>query len=341
MSYSVKVEPSNHSFEVEGDETVLEAALRNGLSFPYGCRNGVCGNCKGRLISGEVEYDPEKMGALSDEDKENNIALFCQGRPKTDLTVEVQLVSSGDEIEVKKMPCRVVQKEFLAHDVVALWLKLPANERLQFLAGQYIDILLKDGRRRSFSIANAPHDDEFIELHIRHIDGGDFTGHVFDSMKTKAILRIEGPHGSFYLREDSNRPMIFMAGGTGFAPTKGIIEHAIAEKLSNPMYLYWGARANRDLYMKDLAESWAAKHDNLTFIPVLSDPMPEDNWQGRTGYVHEAIAADFDDLSGMDIYACGPPAMVHAGKDVFEKLGLELEHYYSDAFEFQDPKKED
>ena len=255
MSYSVKVEPSKHSFEVEGDETVLEAALRNGLSFPYGCRNGVCGNCKGRLISGEVEYDPEKMGALSEDDKENNIALFCQARPKTDLTVEVQLVSSGDEIEIKKMPCRVVQKEFLAHDVVALWLKLPANERLQFLAGQYIDILLKDGRRRSFSIANAPHDDEFIELHIRHIDGGDFTGHVFDSMKTKAILRIEGPHGSFYLREDSDRPMIFMAGGTGFAPTKGIIEHVLAEKITNPMYLYWGARANRDLYMKDLAES--------------------------------------------------------------------------------------
>jgi len=256
------------------------------------------------------------------------------------MTIKVHLVTSGDEIEIKKMPCRVVQKEFLAHDVVALWLKLPTNERLQFLAGQYIDILLKDGRRRSFSIANAPHDDEFIELHIRHIDGGDFTGHVFDSMKTKAILRIEGPHGSFYLREDSDRPMIFMAGGTGFAPTKGIMEHAFAEKVANPMYLYWGARAKRDLYMNDLAASWAAKHDNLTFVPVLSEPTADDNWQGRTGFVHEAIVADFDDLSGVDIYACGPPAMVHAGKDAFAELGFDLEHYYSDAFEFQEPKQE-
>ena len=339
MSITVKVEPSGRSFEVDGDETVLEAALRQGLSFPYGCRNGICGNCKGRIISGEVEYAPNKTTALSAEERANNISLFCQARPTTDLHVEAHLVGSGAELQIKKLPCRVAKKSFLAHDVVALWLKLPATERLQFFAGQYVDILLKDGRRRSFSIANAPHDDEFIELHIRHIEGGDFTGYVFDELKEKAILRIEGPHGSFYLREDSTRTMLFMAGGTGFAPIKGVMEHAFAEKIDRPMYLYWGARAKRDLYMLELAQSWANQHPNVKFIPVLSDPMPQDQWQGRTGYVHEAVAADFNDLSTLDIYACGPPAMVQAGKEAFEKIGLQLDHYYSDAFEFQDPKK--
>lgn len=339
MSYSVKVEPGGHVFEVEEGETVLTAALRHKHAFPYGCRSGYCGACKGRLISGNIEYDADTPG-LSEEDKAHNLALLCQAIPKSNLLIEVQLLSSSAEIQVRKFPCRVVHKELLNHDVALLQLKLPSTERMQFFAGQYLDILLPDGRRRSFSIANAPHDDELIDLHIRHIDGGDFTSFVFDSLEEKTVLRIEGPMGQFYLREDSDRPMIFMAGGTGFAPVKGIIEHALAEKTTRPIHFYWGARAKRDLYSYEMAEQWAEQHANVTYVPVLSEAMPEDNWTGRTGYVHNAVAEDFADLSNYEIYACGPPAMVYAGKDVFLKQGLSEANYFSDAFEFQDPKQQ-
>ena len=232
------------------------------------------------------------------------------------------------------LPCRVAIKKQLNHDVVLLELKFPATERLQFLAGQYLDFLLKGGKRRSFSIANAPHDDKFIELHIRHIDGGKFTSDVFDSMKEKDIMRVEGPLGSFFLREESQRPIIFMAGGTGFAPIKGMIEHAIAIGMERPMHLFWGVRALEDLYMDELARGWAEKYGHISYTPVLSDAAESDNWQGETGYVHEAIVRSYPDLSAYEIYASGPPAMVYAGRDVFTERGLPSERYFSDAFEF-------
>lgn len=338
MSYTVTIQPSGRRFEVLGNESVLDAALRLGIGLPYGCRNAVCGSCKGLIVSGQVNYEPSSISGLSDEELQNNLALLCKARPQSDLTIKVELVSVGNEISVKKLPCRVQRKQQLSHDVMALWLKLPASERLQFFAGQYIDILMSDGRHRSFSIANAPHDDQFIELHIRHIEGGDFTGYVFNELKEKAILRIEGPHGHFYLREDSDKDMILIAGGTGFAPIKGIIEHALSENIPRQMYLYWGGGAKCDLYMADLAQGWADEYNNIHFIPVLSEPHPTDQWQGRTGYVHEAVEADFSDLSGFDVYAGGPPAMVDAGKTAFAAAGLDMTCYYSDAFELQAPK---
>jgi len=219
--------------------------------------------------------------------------------------------------------------------VMVLYLKLPAAERLQFLAGQYIDILMKDGKRRSFSIANAPHNDEFIELHVRNIPGGAFTEHVFGQMKEKDMLRFEGPLGTFYLREDSDKPIVFVAGGTGFAPLKGILEHAFASGTLRQMVLYWGARSLQDLYMAELPGKWQQEHDNFTFIPVLSDPHPSDNWQGRTGLVHEAVLADFKDLSGYQVYACGAPAMVEAAHQAFTTTrGLPESEFFSDAFSF-------
>lgn len=226
----------------------------------------------------------------------------------------------------------------LAHDVMRLDLKLPEGTGFNFLAGQYIDILLKTGHRRSYSIANAPHEGDHIELHVRHAKGGEFSEFVFEHLETKALLRMEGPLGSFYLREDSDRPIIFMAGGTGFAPIKGIIEHALHMDISRPMHLYWGVCSKQDLYMDELPAKWAAEHAHITYVPVLSDPLNEDNWQGRTGFVHEAIMADFDDLSGFDIYAGGPPQMVHAGFDAFAKKGLTEEHYFSDSFEYAKDK---
>ena len=337
MSYNIIVQPSGVTFEVEPEESILAAALRQGVDLPYGCRAGSCGSCKGQVVEGRIRYHPDVELGLSEEERLNGIALFCHAHAESDLRIEIHLVPGDNRQAIKKLPCRVVGKEFLSHDVVRLSLKTPPTESLTFRAGQYIDILLPDGERRSFSVANAPEDSTLIELHIRHVEGGGFTGYVFDELQEKAILRIEGLHGSFYLREDSARPVIFMAGGTGFAPVKGIIEHAIAQNITRPMHLYWGARAKRDLYMHTLAERWADELPHFSYIPVLSEPRAEDAWQGRTGYVHEAIMADFSDLSQYEIYAGGSPAMVNAGKVSFPKNGLSLAHYFSDAFEFQHP----
>lgn len=336
MSYCVHVEPSGHRFSVEQDETVLDAALRQGFSLPHGCRNGACGACKGRLLSGEVHYAEGKLKVLEKDDDIEGQAFFCKALPSSDLTIEVHEADASKDIPVKAFPCRVVKLERLNHDVMYILLKPPATQRMQFLAGQYIDFLLKDGKRRSFSIANAPHEDKFIELHVRHVEDGRFTGEVFENMHAKDIVRIEGPLGGFYLREDSNRPMIFMAGGTGFAPVKGIIEHAIALGVTRPMHLYWGVRAREDIYQHTLAQGWADKYEHISYTPVLSAPKPGDQWQGKTGWVHEAVVADHADLSGYDVYASGPPVMVCTGRDAFAEQGLKLENYYSDAFEFND-----
>ena len=339
MSFTVLIQPSGHRFTVDADESILDAALRQGYAFPYGCRNGGCGACKGKLLEGEVDYGTNRTPALSEDDNNNGLALFCQARAKTNLTVEVKEIGESEELQVKTLPTKVMKKEMLSHDVVRLFLKLPETERLQFRAGQYIDILLPDGRKRSFSLANAPHDDALIELHVRHVEGGDFTGYVVDKLHEKDLLRIEGPHGNFFLREEAGRPIIFMAGGTGFAPVKGIVEHALAEGLTQPMYLYWGVRAQKDLYLDELPLKWAKHIPNFHFVPVFSEPDDTQTGDFRSGYVHEAVIADFPDgLGDYDIYACGPPVMVQAGFDAFKKCGLTEDRYFSDAFEFQTPK---
>lgn len=334
MSFQVTIKPSGHQYRAEANETLLESGLREGFSLPYGCRNGACGSCKGRILAGSVDYGNYQGNALSENEKHAGMALFCTARPLTDVVIECREVGASRDIPVKTMPCRVQKMEKLASDVMVLHLKLPANERLQFLAGQYIDILLKDGQRRSFSLANAPHDDEFLQLHIRHIPGGLFTDHVFGAMREKDILRFEGPHGSFFLREDSDKPVILVAGGTGFAPIKGMIEHAFQKHCRREMVLYWGTRALRDLYMAPLAGQWQTAHTNFTFIPVLSAPAATDGWPGRTGLVHQAVLDDFDSLSGYQVYACGAPAMVDAARQSFVARGLPEAEFFADSFTF-------
>ena len=250
-------------------------------------------------------------------------------------------VQGAQDIKARNLPCRVAKLERLSHDVIRLYLKLPETERLQFLAGQYVDILLRGGHRRAFSLANAPHDDRYLELHVRHVQGGSFTDFVFSQMKEKALLRIEGPLGSFFLREDSRRPMIFVAGGTGFAPIKGIIEHALAEGVTRPMHLYWGVRARRDLYLHSLPRSWAEQHPQISYVPVLSEPEAEDQWSGATGLVHEAVLTDFADLSPYEVYTSGPPSMVAAVRQAFPSHGLDPKHLFSDSFEFAHEAKQD
>lgn len=333
MPYQVIIQPSGHRFTVDEDETILEAALREGFALPYGCRNGACGACKGTVLAGQVDYGTYSANALKDDEKTQGRALFCRAKPCSDVIIEVKEIGAARDIVVKTLPCRVEKLDRLADDVMRVKIKLPANERLQFLAGQYIDFQLKNGRVRSYSLANPPHDDALLELHIRHVPGGLFTDQVFSTLKERDILRLKGPLGSFFIREDSDKPMIFLAGGTGFAPIKGMLEHAFAAHMDREMVLYWGVRSLKDLYLAELPQQWQAEHPNFSFVPVLSDPQPEDDWQGRTGFVHAAVLADFADLSGYQVYACGAPAMVDSAREAFTQTrGLPEAEFFADAF---------
>jgi CDP-4-dehydro-6-deoxyglucose reductase len=333
--HSVTIQPSGHQFQVEDGEAVLAAALRQGFVLPYGCKNGACGSCKGKILSGSVDYGVYQHKALTDEEKSQGKALFCQAKPLSDLVIEARTIGAVKDIPVKTLPCRVQKLERVADDVMVLGLKLPANERLQFLPGQNLEFLLKDGSRRCFSMANAPHDDELIQLHVRHVPGGQFTDHVFGKMKERDILRFEGPHGTFFLREDSAKPIVFVASGTGFAPIKSIIEHALNKGIARPMTLYWGGRRPKDLYLHALA-SGLAQQGKLKYVPVISDALPEDAWAGRTGFVHRAVMADFPDLSGHQVYACGVPIMVDsARRDFIAGCKLPEDEFYADSFTTQ------
>lgn len=331
MSNKIEVLPSGHSFNAEEGETLLDAALRQNVNLPYGCRNGACGACKGKVLSGEVSLGDYKPHVLSDEERAQGVALFCCASAKSDLTVEVKEVG-GDSIPAKTLPCRVESIERV-HDVAILKLKLPPAERLQFRAGQYIDILLANDQKRSFSIANAPHDDAYIELHVRNQPGGYFSEHVFSHLQPREMMRFKGPLGSFFMREDSEKPILFLASGTGFAPIKGMVEHMQHNGVFRPMVLYWGARVRADLYMDDLARSWEKTIPGFRYVPVLSEAPVSDMWTGRRGLVHEAVLEDFADLSGYQVYACGVPVMVEAAHRSFiGERGLPEDEFYSDAF---------
>ena len=341
MTLQISIRPSDHTFGCEPGETVLQAAMRADLMIPYGCRNGACGTCKGRILAGDVDFGAHQPSTLTDDEKRKGLALFCVACPRTDIVIEVREVRRAGDIQIKRLPCRIESIDRPAPDVAIVKLKLPVNERLQYLAGQYIDFLLKDGHRRSFSIATPPHADELLELHIRHTPGGFFTDPLFTTYKGREILRFEGPLGTFYLRETSDKPVIFVAGGTGFAPIKAMAEHCFHAGIDRQMVLYWGVRSLADLYMRELPSRWQQEHGNFTFIPVLSDPRPEDRWTGRTGLVHQAVLDDFDDLGGFEVYACGAPGMTDIARKTFvEERGLPEDEFYCDAFTPSvDPRK--
>jgi CDP-4-dehydro-6-deoxyglucose reductase len=333
MTFQVTVEPSGRQFSCDEDETVLAAAIRAGVGLPYGCKNGACGSCRGKLVSGEVSHRAHQERALPVADEARGFALFCCATPHTDLVIEAREVLGIGEFPIKKMPTRVAKIDRVTDDVIVLSLQLPANERLQYRAGQFIEFILKDGRRRSYSMANAPHLDEHLTLHIRHLPGGVFTDHVFNNMKERDILRFEGPLGTFFLREESNKPIVLLASGTGFAPVKALVEHMIHLKSERPVHLYWGGRRPQDLYMHELCEQWARELPHFTYVPVISDALPEDNWTGRSGWVHAAVMQDIPDLSGYQVYACGAPVMVDSARsDYTAQCGLPADEFYADAF---------
>ena len=333
MTHKIQIQSSGHEFTANEKETILAAALRQGVTLAYSCRNGDCGTCKGKIIAGQVDYGKYEAKAMSDEERGAGAALFCQAVPLSDLVIEAREISAAEGIPIRIMPCRVMKLDRLAHDVMQLSFKLAEGQRLQFLAGQYIDILLSGNQRRSFSLATAPHADELLQLHIRHVPGGLFSEQVFTAMKERDLLRFQGPLGTFFLREDSDRPVILVSGGTGFAPIKSILDHAFAQGTTRPLHLYWGVRAQRDLYLHDLPQAWAREHAHFRYTPVLSQPLSEDHWSGRTGWVHEAVIADHPDLSRHEVYASGPPPMIEALKKAVIAHGLPSDRLYYDSFE--------
>ena len=336
MSFTVTVVPANRSFTVERDEPILVAAIRQGVGLPYGCRDGACGSCKSRLLEGRVIHGAHQHKALSIAEEESGLILACCATPQSDCVVEARSVPGAGEHPILKLPSRVISIERVAPDVAVLKLQLPANQNLQYRAGQYVEFILRDGARRSYSMANAPHllgTPPAIELHLRHMPGGKFTDHVFSAMKEKDILRMEGPFGSFFLREDSDKPIVLLASGTGFAPIKAVIEHMRHLGLTRPTTLYWGGRRPQDLYMHRWCETATAEMPHLRYVPVVSDATPEDAWAGRVGFVHRAVMDDFPDLSGHQVYACGAPIVIDsAQRDFVQQCGLPADEFYADSF---------
>lgn len=331
---TVKLLHAGRSFTVQDGETVLAAALRAGIHLPYGCRTGSCGTCRAHVVAGETHYPGGPPLALTALEMKSGEALLCRAVPKSDLTVDAQEITAMAALRVKVMPCRVARMEKLAHDVMALYLRLPAVERMQFLPGQYIDVLLAKNHRRSFSLANPPHDDALLELHVRNVPGGLFSQEVFSHLREGALLRIQGPLGTFFLRENSTRPMVMVAGGTGYAPIQAMLRHLFEQGRPRDIAFYWGARAGRDLYADARLKAWASEHPSFRYVPVLSEPMAEDRWRGRTGFVHAAVLQDFPSPSGHDIYLSGPPPMVQAARAAFPAHGADPLHIYSDSFDF-------
>jgi len=333
-AFQITIEPSGRAFSASADETLLAAGIRQGIGLPYGCKDGACGSCKCKKLSGTVVHGTHQSKALSPEEEAAGLVLTCCGVAQSDLVLESRQVTSEGAFAIKKMPTRVNLLAKKSADVMLLRLQLPANDSFSYHAGQYVEFILRDGARRSYSMANAPHTlAAGLELHIRHMPGGKFTDHVFKIMKEKEILRIEGPFGSFYLREDSAKPIILLASGTGFAPIKAVLEHMQFKGITRPATLYWGGRRPADLYLDDWVQAHLAAMPNLHYVPVVSDALPEDGWTGRTGFVHQAVLQDFPDLSGHQVYACGAPIVVESARTAYTaQAGLPEEAFFADSF---------
>ncbi len=331
--FQIQIEPSGRSFTVSPTETLLAAGIAQGINLPYGCKDGACGSCKCKMVSGSVTHGPHQSKALSDEEEVQGFVLPCCATATSDLVLESRQVTAEGALPIKKMPTRITLMEKKSPDVMRLLLQMPANELFAYHAGQYIEFLLRDGLRRSYSMASAPHlIAQGLELHIRHMPGGKFTDQVFGSMKERDILRIEGPYGSFYLREAENKPMVLLASGTGFAPIKALIEEMQFKGIPRPATLYWGGRRPHDLYMDDWVKTKLTEMPNLRYVPVVSDALPEDSWTGRTGFVHQAVLQDVPDLSGHQVYACGAPIVVESAQRDYVRAGLPIDEFYADAF---------
>jgi CDP-4-dehydro-6-deoxyglucose reductase len=330
MTHQVYLSDRPVRFAVEDGETLLAAGLRQHLALPFGCQSGGCGSCRVRLQSGSIDY-PFAPPALSKAEIDAGYILMCLARASSDLTLELHQPLRLDQLRPRQLPARLLSQRMLSHDVIQLMLKLPKGDALRYMPGQYLDILLEDGRRRSFSIANAPNG-ESLELHLRVTLGGRFAKWVLEEMPEKAILRFEAPLGAFYIREDTQRPILIMAGGTGFSPAKAMLEDLLPRQGERSVHLFWGGRAQADLYMDAEVRTWAAQYPQFRYTPVLTEP--DAGWTGETGFVHEALLRAYPKLSGYEAYLSGPPVMVQAGKRSFLAAGLDADHLFYDSFDY-------
>lgn len=328
--------PSQQVLSVEQGETILDAALRAGLNLPHSCKGGHCSSCRARIREGSVNYPLGRPLGLLEEEEREGYALLCQAHASSDdLTIEVREIRPpAPEIVVKSLPCRVERLQRLAPDIMAMYLRLPASEYFHFMPGQYLDIMLPQNRRRSFSIASTPGDGQLIELHVRRVSSGEFTQQLFEGMKEKTLLRIEGPLGQFWFRRESPRPALLIGGGTGYAPLRSMLRSLLEVGDRRPLHLYWGAQARADLYEDEAVRALCSQYPNLRYVPVLSTPLAEDQWQGRTGWVHAAAFEDHPELHRFDVYASGPPAMVEAIRHEFTQRGLPPEQLFFDSFDY-------
>ena len=330
----ISIANSSRSFEAAADQPLLEAASGAELNLPHRCKGGNCGACKALLTRGEIHYPNGKPLGLSDAEIADGLILLCQARARTDLCIETFEARPADTAAAKRLPCRIERTVPLSHDVMGLFLRLPIAEEFTFQAGQYIDILLPGGRRRSFSIASPPHDARPLELHIRRVAGGEFTDRLFHEDMRSSLLSIEGPLGNFAYRPRAANaaPMLLIGGGTGIAPLLSILRHLIENDIERDLTLYWGVRSERDLYAQATLEQLSRRAASLTYVPVLSEAGPE--WRGATGWVHEAALKGIKDLEAIEVYAAGPPAMIGAIQDEYELRGSAKTRLYSDSFDY-------
>lgn len=308
---------------------LLEAALAAGLNLPHGCRGGNCGACAARLLRGDCHYpDGEPLGLSAHQQQEGWI-LLCRAHARSDLEVEVGTATPASEITVKRLPARIGRCERVSHDVMRVELRLPLAESFDFQAGQYLDVLLPGGRRRSFSIASPPGSAPLLELHVRRVPGGEFTEQIFTRPAQGRLLDIQGPLGQFCYRETA-APMLLVGGGTGLAPLESMLRHVIGRGLSRRMHLYWGCRTREDVYADDRLRQLAEQGLLAGYVSVLSEAPP--GWQGERGWVHEAVLRHHPDLAPFDVYAAGPPAMIDAIRREFPAQGAR--HLWFDSFDY-------
>lgn len=326
----ITVSPSQTVFTAAPDETILTAALRSGHNLPHSCQSGVCGSCRATLISGKIvpngEYDDY---VLSPEERDKGMILLCCSRADGDVNVDMPSYAGAKALTIRTLPARVAAVD-IRGDVAVLTVALPKSPPFVFHAGQYMEILLKDGSR-SYSIANPPSQTDKLEFHIRHHAGGLFSPMPFDGrLKSGAIIRLRGPLGSFTLSENHNKPLILLATGTGFAPVKSIVAHLADTAPQRPVHIYHGARTEAELYDQNALTALLERLPNARYTPVLS--RPDDSWTGARGYVQEQAAQDYPDLSAHEAYACGSPAMIRAAQTRLAECRLPENAFFSDAF---------
>lgn len=348
MSFAVRIEGSDVAFACDDGQTLVDAALAAGVELPYSCRKGVCGNCAGRVMAGDVQ--PLPGAALRNEHCGEGALLLCRATPTSDVRIAPTSWRRVDHFAPRRVAAKVYRVARACSDVSIVYLRLPAGTRVKFRAGQYLQVLLEDGQRRSYSMANPPHENDSLVLHVRHLEGGLFSGRVA-ALQAGDVLNVEAPLGSFSLHDEDTGPLLFVAGGTGFAPVKAMLDDIVKRAIQRPATLLWGVRRAEHLYAMAAVERWQKLLPGFRFQAVLSDaPAPPGDTitdtitaaitgaitgataGTATGLVHQAIAALCPSLAGHTLYCCGAPPMVAAVRTTALALGLAPAHFHCDVF---------